>query len=49
LGGSPEAAKAEFSRQSALIDSLKESGTKGVGDLKHGADHTPVRIGVHRF
>ena len=39
LGGNPDAAKAGFSEQSALIDSLEESGTKGVGDLKHGAHH----------
>ena len=40
LGDSPDAAKAELSEQSALIDSLEESSAKSVGDLKHGADHT---------
>jgi hypothetical protein len=52
FGDSADAAKAEFSEQGPLVDSLEKSGAEGVGDLKDGTQHAlgqPIQlIGVHR-
>jgi hypothetical protein len=37
----PDAAKAEFSEQCPLVDSLEKSGARVIGDLKDG---TPARF-----
>ena len=39
FGGSPDAAKAEFSEQCPLVDSLEKSGAQVMGDLKDGTQH----------
>ena len=39
LRSGPDAAKAEFPKQGALVDLLEESGAEGIGNLKHCAEH----------
>ena len=54
FGGSPDAAKTEFSKQCPLVDLLEESGAQGVGNLKDGTQDALgqriqlIFIGVHR-
>jgi len=40
LGGSPNAAKSEFSKQGTLVDLFEESSAKDIGDLKDCGERT---------